>query len=558
MKSSIAGNIAGLLSFFVYIKVSPDSPKSIVWVEIIWTILEVVILAIDLLVTKQMRWFDDFWKGILRSVAMKNWEAVWLVLRTAAPMSIGNIIMTVEWELLAIFAAHLGGNQVAAWGIVGTIWGVLEYATDCVAAAGEIRVAKLLGNGNPRLAKLSAYKCLFLGNMFATLMSIGFLLGMPFIPDWFTDDDELRALVTNVLPYCAIGNLTLTIGSLAWTLVGAQGRYNVATFHGCIGSLGITIPFAVVSIFYLNWGLPALAASVVIGYMVSGAFNSITLLLSDWEYISYRVMIRNGATEPIEEDDEDAPSRWNVFNFMSKKYETDSLEEDDDGHRGKKGLVLVDTLESKHSSLSVQTDDSKSKDSKGSVDSTVENTPVTNTASWWSGFGFEHKEGEIRTVIIGPGKLGYTIQSTHRGPMIVGCPQDLRAHSTAGGNFLDAITKQMGSHNNNPAPYSGYQAKIIEGELYLGDIIVQVDKTPTDKMSGKDIAKILHRKQKRTLRTLLVSHREGTGLSTVYQPGPYGSAAIAGVLKNTKEMDDEEFGDDGVFGAGYLNMGWFS
>lgn len=269
-------------------------------------------------------------------------------------------------------------------------------------------------------------------------------------------------------------------------------------------------------------------------------------------------MIRNGATEPIEEDDEDAPSRWNVFNFMSKKYETDSLEEDDDGHRGKKGLVLVDTLESKHSSLSVQTDDSKSKDSKGSVDSTVENTPVTNTASWWSGFGFEHKEGEIRTVIIGPGKLGYTIQSTHRGPMIVGCPQDLRAHSTAGGNFLDAITKQMGSHNNNPAPYSGYQAKIIEGELYLGDIIVQVDKTPTDKMSGKDIAKILHRKQKRTLRTLLVSHREGTGLSTVYQPGPYGSAAIAGVLKNTKEMDDEEFGDDGVFGAGYLNMGWFS
>lgn len=63
MKSSIAGNIAGLLSFFVYIKVSPDSPKSIVWVEIIWTILEVVILAIDLLVTKQMRWFDDFWKG---------------------------------------------------------------------------------------------------------------------------------------------------------------------------------------------------------------------------------------------------------------------------------------------------------------------------------------------------------------------------------------------------------------------------------------------------------------------------------------------------------------
>ena len=111
---------------------------------------------------------------------MKNWEAVWLVLRTAAPMSIGNILLTVEWEMLAIFAAYQGANQVAAWGIVGTIWGILEYATDCVAEAGEIRVAKLLGNGNPRLAKLSAYKCLFLGNVFASFMSVGFLFGMPF------------------------------------------------------------------------------------------------------------------------------------------------------------------------------------------------------------------------------------------------------------------------------------------------------------------------------------------------------------------------------------------
>jgi Na+-driven multidrug efflux pump len=271
--------------------------------------------------------------GILRSVAMKNWEAVWLVLKTATPMSIGNILLTVEWELLAIFAAHLGGSQVAAWGIVGTIWGILEYATDCVAAAGEIRVAKLLGNGNPRQAKLSAYKCLFLGSFFAALMSIGFLIAMPAIPGWFTDDENLQSLISSVLPYCAVGNLSLTLGSLAWTLVGAQGRYAVATFHGCIGSLLVTIPCACVSIFYLNWGLPALAASVVVGYMTSGAFNVVTLLLSDWEYIAYRVMIRNGATEPVEEDD-DCFSRWNVFTFMSEK-DDDNFIDDHDSHRSK-------------------------------------------------------------------------------------------------------------------------------------------------------------------------------------------------------------------------------
>ena len=35
---------------------------------------------------------------------MKNWQAVWLVLKTAAPLAGGSILLTVEWELLAIFA----------------------------------------------------------------------------------------------------------------------------------------------------------------------------------------------------------------------------------------------------------------------------------------------------------------------------------------------------------------------------------------------------------------------------------------------------------------------
>ncbi len=251
------------------------------------------------------------------------------MLKTAAPLSVGNILLTIEWELLAIFAAGMGESYVAAWGVIGTIWGILEYATDCVASAGEIRVAKLLGNGNPRLAKLSSYKCMFLGNFYASLMSIGFLYGMPYIPAWFSDDEFLNSLVANVLPYCAIGNLTLTMGSLSWTLVGAQGRYSHATYNGCVGSIGVTIPFAVLSTYYLNLGLPGLASAVVVGYMVSGGLNSMTLFLSDWEYISYRVMTRNGATEPIEEDEEeDEISGGGLFGFMNKKIAETFIDDD--------------------------------------------------------------------------------------------------------------------------------------------------------------------------------------------------------------------------------------
>ena len=199
--------------------------------------------------------------------------------------------------------------------------------------------------------------------------------------------------------------------------------------------------------------------------------------------------------------------------------------------------------------MSPNTDDSKSWSSKQSIGSNVENTPTTNTSSWWSSFGFDHKEGEVRTVVIGPGKLGYTIQSTERGPMIVGRPKD---DSVTNRTILDVMSI------SNDDPYRGSRAKIVNGELFLGDVIVEIDKIPTEKMCGKDLAKLLHKIRKRQLRTLTVSHREGTGLSTVYQPGPYGSAAIEGVLKNAKDIEDEEFNDEGVVGAGYWNMGWFS
>lgn len=257
-------------------------------------------------------------------------------------------------------------------------------------------------------------------------------------------------------------------------------------------------------------------------------------------------MMRNGATEPVEEDEDDE-SKWNVFAFMNKKLE-DNFIEDHESHRSTKNTkVLVDKL---NDGMSVDTDDSRSVGSKPSLGSSVENNPVTNTSSWWSAFGFDHNEGEVRTIVIGPGRLGYTIQSTERGPMIVGTPPP---ESTTATTLLDVISNQL-----IPDEDGELRAKIITGELFLGDIIVQVDKTPTDKLSGKDLAKLLRRKQRRHLRKLTVSHREGTGLATVYQPGPYGSAAIAGVLNNAKDMQDEEFEDDGVVGAGYWSMGWFS
>uniref|UniRef100_A0A7S4EGS3 Uncharacterized protein n=1 Tax=Pseudo-nitzschia australis TaxID=44445 RepID=A0A7S4EGS3_9STRA len=63
MKSGVVHNIVSVLGFFIYVKVNPEAQKSIVWVETIWTVMTFVFLAIDLFVSKRMKWFDDFWNG---------------------------------------------------------------------------------------------------------------------------------------------------------------------------------------------------------------------------------------------------------------------------------------------------------------------------------------------------------------------------------------------------------------------------------------------------------------------------------------------------------------
>ena len=91
------------------------------------------------------------------------------------------------------------------------------------------------------------------------------------------------------------------------------------------------------------------------------------------------------------------------------------------------------------------------------------------------------------------------------------------------------------------------RAKMLEGQLYVGDVILQVNNTPTSKSNGRAFAELLQQLEKETHRTFAVRNRDKTGRTTVYRPGPYGTAAVVGAI-------DNEFEDDGVFGGGYFRM----
>lgn len=215
------------------------------------------------------------------------------MLKTSVSLSLGEMLTYSEWEFLSLIAQTLGPAEVTAWGILGTLWDIVEDVTESVADAAEVRCATLLGSGEPQKAKLSAYKSIYLGTFLALFLSSCVLIMGDDLPTWMTTDATLQRMVAELIPLFGIGNIALTLGTLAWTLVGSQGRYRLSTAIGFAGSWFVTMPLAVIFTIALNLDLQGQTAAVVIGYMVSGTVNSYLLFTSNWEKLSKEVREAN-------------------------------------------------------------------------------------------------------------------------------------------------------------------------------------------------------------------------------------------------------------------------
>ena len=138
------------------------------------------------------------------------------------------------------------------------------------------------------------------------LVTVIFLSLSSFIPAWLTHDETIQAMLTDLFPLIALGNVTMNMGMSCWALVGAQGRYNLATTIATISSLLITIPLGVIFSVWLRIDLQGLAFAVVTGDTVTATALLTFLLISNWEKIARKVQDR--VVVVAEEDDSDSDS----------------------------------------------------------------------------------------------------------------------------------------------------------------------------------------------------------------------------------------------------------
>jgi MATE family multidrug resistance protein len=262
---------------------------------------QALFFSISLVLTIALGWMKKFTRGIFRTFALLNVSAVKTVCKTAVPLAFGQLLTYGEWEVLTIFVAYLGPAEVTSWGIVGSLWDTLEMLTDGFGDAGEVRTGLHLGAARPARARLSSYKTMLVGVISSTICTaVLWILGED-LATWLTPDPTLQGLIIDVLPLMGMGNIALSAGSISWALVGAQGRYRLATFVAFVSSWCITLPLAAVFVYGFNFNLQGPVSAVVIGYSVTGTSLLYVLCRSDWTRLSKLLVEENGG---IESDDE--------------------------------------------------------------------------------------------------------------------------------------------------------------------------------------------------------------------------------------------------------------
>jgi len=234
-------------------------------------------------------WLDPFWYGMTKTFALKNIQAVKNVVGTAIPLALGTLLEYGEWEAFTFFAAALGPAEVVAWGILESIWDLFEAATEGLAEAGSMRLAFHLGKGNIPASKLSSWKTLFLSTILAVILSSTLFILSPYIPRWFTNDATLIEMVAEQLPLIGFGNIFMVFGMTSWALIGAQGRYKIATLVSATMTLFVTLPLAALFCLGFRYSLISLVGALIIGYSTTGLCLGYILQMSEWEHISKNI-----------------------------------------------------------------------------------------------------------------------------------------------------------------------------------------------------------------------------------------------------------------------------
>ena len=178
-----------------------------------------------------------------------------------------------------------------------------------------------MNNGSPKLAQSSAHKAMLLAIVVSLIItSLVYILG-EILVTWLSPDPTLQRMMYDVLPLLGFGQTVLAFCATCWSVLGSQGRHQIATVTKLLTTWVLVIPFAVILVYVANFNLLSLVAALVMGCTLRGVSSAYLIFTSNWDNLA--VDMSGEATmlvkQEIIQDEHDAVEKG-IVQKMSKSF----------------------------------------------------------------------------------------------------------------------------------------------------------------------------------------------------------------------------------------------
>jgi len=236
----------------------------------------------------------DAWPGFTKQCLQR--QNVRAFAAQACPQ-VGTLLLQISiLQCTTLMVGKLGKLAVAAasaamWGLAPLAWSI-NFTWSTLTA---MRVGYYLGQGDPVKAKRCAWMCITFGMLLSLLLIAVILPLSPWLMDFMTSADDVRAVAVRIIPPLIISNMfALIVQVCTGGIFAAQGRTRFATYMSLFFEMPVTLGPVIFLALYIKPDVHYL-------YWCQAASNGLETLVvtfivrkSDWARFAREAQERQG------------------------------------------------------------------------------------------------------------------------------------------------------------------------------------------------------------------------------------------------------------------------
>lgn len=229
-------------------------------------------------------WNGFSWK------AFHNWGPM---VKLALP---GLLMVEAEYlafEILTLAASYFGTSHLAAQSVLSTITALTFQIPFPLSIAASTRIANLIGATLSDAAKTSAKVAMVAATIVGVFNVILLSSLRNYIPQLFTNDQDVINLVSRVLPLCAAFQLFDALAANCNGLLRGLGRQEIGGWVNLFCYYVIAMPISFGTAFGLDWELEGLWSGVALALGLVAAAEGYFIWRADWNQAVTDAQTRN-------------------------------------------------------------------------------------------------------------------------------------------------------------------------------------------------------------------------------------------------------------------------